>query len=121
MGPVLRFYCDGLGLPRILSFSDHDGYSGVVLGLPGTPYHLEFTTRRLDVGSRAPSDDNLLVFYLPSRAAWEGAVGRMRAAGFAPVEPANPYWRNGGVTFEDPDGWRVVLMNDGGIGAPVSE
>ena len=27
-----------------------------------------------------------------------------------PVEPANPYWASHGVTFEDPDGFRVVLV-----------
>lgn len=27
------------------------------------------------------------------------------------VEAENPYWTdNGGITIEDPDGWRVVLM-----------
>lgn len=24
----------------------------------------------------------------------------------------NPYWDRLGLTFEDPDGWRVVLQND---------
>lgn len=33
---------------------------------------------------------------------------RMRALGHEPVEPENPYW-NDDLTFEDPDGWRVVL------------
>jgi catechol 2,3-dioxygenase-like lactoylglutathione lyase family enzyme len=28
----------------------------------------------------------------------------------APVEPANPYWGEHGLTFEDPDGFRVVLV-----------
>jgi hypothetical protein len=32
----------------------------------------------------------------------------MRALGHDPVEPENPYWRDD-LTFEDPDGWRVVL------------
>jgi len=25
----------------------------------------------------------------------------------------NPYWDVNGVTFEDPDGWRIVLQNAG--------
>jgi len=27
-----------------------------------------------------------------------------------PVAPANPYWAGHGLTFEDPDGFRVVLV-----------
>ena len=27
-----------------------------------------------------------------------------------PVRAANPYWDEHGVTFEDPDGFRVVLV-----------
>jgi YycE-like protein len=27
-----------------------------------------------------------------------------------PVGPANPYWADHGLTFEDPDGFRVVLV-----------
>jgi gamma-glutamylputrescine oxidase len=40
----------------------------------------------------------------------EAAVGRMVAAGYAPVMSFNPYWDRNGVTFEDPDGYRVVLQ-----------
>jgi hypothetical protein len=35
--------------------------------------------------------------------------------GYFAVVAENPYWKERGVTFEDPDGWRVVLMNTGGI------
>jgi hypothetical protein len=43
LGKVVAFYRDGIGLPVIGSFDGHRGYSGVILGLPGTDYHLEFT------------------------------------------------------------------------------
>lgn len=39
----------------------------------------------------------------------------MKHAGYSPAAPENPYWAERGVTFEDPDGWRVVLMNTMGI------
>jgi hypothetical protein len=29
----------------------------------------------------------------------------------AEVVSSNPYWRERGVTFEDPDGYRIVLEN----------
>ena len=35
----------------------------------------------------------------------------MIAAGHSPVPPYNPYWDLVGKTFEDPDGYRVVLQN----------
>jgi hypothetical protein len=50
---VVRFYRDGLGLPELYRFADHDGYDGVMLGLPGRSYHLEFTHHR--DGSPCPS------------------------------------------------------------------
>lgn len=43
---VTAFYVDGLGLPRLGGFEGHDGYDGVFIGLPGTPYHLELTPAR---------------------------------------------------------------------------
>jgi catechol 2,3-dioxygenase-like lactoylglutathione lyase family enzyme len=105
---VLRFYEQGLGLERIDSFEDHAGYSGVMLGLPGVEVHLELTTHAEGSPGRAPTRDNLLVLYLRSRAAVAAIEERMGALGHAPVEPENPYWRDD-LTFEDPDGWRVVL------------
>lgn len=108
---VVRFYVDGVGLARLASFEDHDGFDGVVLGMAEAPYHLEFTRRRHHVGGRAPSDDNLLVFYLPDRREWQEAVNRMTAAGYQPVPSFNPYWDRAGRTFEDPDGYRVVFQN----------
>jgi hypothetical protein len=45
---VVRFYHDGLGLPELDRFAGHAGYRGVVLGLPGTQYHLDRTYVCLD-------------------------------------------------------------------------
>lgn len=108
---LLRFYRDGLGMTELYRFDDHDGFDGLMLGCPGSPYHLEFTRARGHPAGRAPNRDSLLVFYLPDRAAWNKAVERMRAAGFDPVPSFNPYWDRDGRTFEDPDGYRVVLQN----------
>jgi len=35
--------------------------------------------------------------------------------GYPEVAPENPYWMQKGITIEDPDGWRLVLMNTEGI------
>ena len=111
--PVVKFYRDGLGFDVLYEFRDHDGFDGVMLGRSGTPWHLEFTLKAGHRAGRAPTEDNLLVFYLPDRADWLAAVARMKAAGHHPVRAFNPYWDRNGVTFEDPDGYRVVLQNDG--------
>jgi GNAT superfamily N-acetyltransferase len=108
---VVRFYANGLGLEVLGSFRDHDGFDGVMLGRPGAAYHLEFTRQRGHRVGRAPTRDHLLVFYLPDPGRWRLAVERMRAAGYEPVPSFNPYWDRQGRTFEDPDGYRVVLQN----------
>lgn len=109
---VVRFYTVGLGLRSLGSFENHDGFDGVMLGLHGASYHLEFTRKIGHVAGRAPTADNLLVFYLSDREQWQTAVDRMIAAGYEPVASFNPYWDRAGKTFEDPDGYRVVLQND---------
>jgi catechol 2,3-dioxygenase-like lactoylglutathione lyase family enzyme len=108
---LLRFYEQGLGLSVLYRFEDHDGFDGVMLGRPDAPYHFEFTHKRGHAVGRAPTPDNLLVLYLPDRGEWQAAVQRLRGAGFATVAAFNPYWDREGVTFEDPDGYRVVLQN----------
>ena len=108
---VVRFYREGVGLVEIGSFQDHQGFDGVMLGIPGASYHLEFTRQRGHVAGRAPTQENLLVFYLPARQEWQAAVDMMVAAGYAPVVSHNPYWDHSGCTFEDPDGYRVVFQN----------
>ncbi|MFG0297238.1 MAG: VOC family protein [Maioricimonas sp. JB045] len=108
---VVAFYRDGLGFDLLGEFRDHDGFDGVMLGHAGAGYHLEFTRCRGHAAGRAPTRDNLLVFYLPERDEWQQAVDRMRTCGHEPVAAFNPYWDRQGVTFEDPDGYRVVLQN----------
>lgn len=108
---VVSFYRDALGLEQLGSFEGHAGYDGVMLGLPGADYHLEFTRRAGGSPSPAPSKDNLLVLYFDDRRAIDGMVERLAAHGHRPVAPENPYWAGRGVTFEDPDGWRVVFVD----------
>jgi catechol 2,3-dioxygenase-like lactoylglutathione lyase family enzyme len=108
---VTRFYRDGLGFEVIASFADHAGFDGVMLGHAGEAYHLEFTHQPGQPAGRAPGPEHLLVFYLQERSEWEGAVQRMLDRGYAPTPSYNPYWDVNGKTFEDPDGYRVVLQN----------
>jgi hypothetical protein len=50
---------------------------------------------------------SLLVFYLGDEATVQAVAARL---GVDPVRPANPYWAEHGLTFQDPDGFRVVLV-----------
>jgi catechol 2,3-dioxygenase-like lactoylglutathione lyase family enzyme len=108
---VVRFYVEGLGLDKLGSFENHEGFDGVILGTPAATYHLEFTHQRGQAVGRAPTEENLLVFYLPDEAEWTSALNRMESAGYQSVPSLNPYWDRHGRTFEDPDGYRVVLQN----------
>ncbi len=118
---VLAFYRDALGLPVIMQFENHAGYSGVILSTPTSLFHLEFTHTEAGSPCPAPTKDNLLVFYLPDNLLFRNAIRRLEEHGYQPVEPDNPYWKDSSLTFEDPDGWRVVIFNGpsfGGVSLP---
>jgi catechol 2,3-dioxygenase-like lactoylglutathione lyase family enzyme len=103
---LVAFYRDGMGLKEIGGFRDHDGYDGVFLEIPGTEAHLELTAGG-EHGAPVPHPESLLVLYLGSEEAVRSVAGRLRTD---PVAPANPYWAEHGLTFEDPDGFSVVLV-----------
>jgi ribosomal protein S18 acetylase RimI-like enzyme len=110
---VVAFYRDGIGLPVIGEFRDHDGYDGVFLAIPGTDAHLELTAGG-DHGAPTPHEESLLVLYLGDREAVQRLAARL---GAPPVASANPYWGRHGLTFADPDGFRVVLVPERGPAA----
>jgi hypothetical protein len=112
---VVRFYRDGVGLPVIASFQGHAGYEGVMLGLPGRDFHLEFVHHEQGSPCPAPTADNLLVMYIPNKSAIDSIAARLAVMGYHPVPPENPYWEGRSLTIPDPDGWRLVLMNTAGI------
>jgi catechol 2,3-dioxygenase-like lactoylglutathione lyase family enzyme len=103
---VVAFYRDGIGLPEIGRFRDHDGYDGVFLDVPGTGAHIELTAGA-GHGAPAPHPESLLVLYLGDDDAVHAISARL---GVDQVHPANPYWAEHGVTFQDPDGFQVVLV-----------
>jgi hypothetical protein len=105
-------YCRGLDLHVLGRFEDHDGFDGVMLGAPGG-YHFEFTRHRQHPVAPAPTVEDLVVLYLPAATEWRTACARMTAAGFRQVVSFNPYWERRGRTFEDHDGYRVILQNAG--------
>jgi hypothetical protein len=63
LAAIAEMYATGLGFTVLAQFEDHDGFDGIILGHPQSPYHLEFTTQRGHHVSKAPTQDHLLVFY----------------------------------------------------------
>lgn len=111
MEALVHFYSEGLGLQVIGSFKDHAGYDGVMLGHPALSWHLEFTHHKNGSPCPAPSGDNLLVLYFETTAGYQEAVLKMKQAGAKETDPENPYWVGKSTSFEDPDGWGVILFN----------
>lgn len=103
-------YTQGLGIEYLGGFQDHSGFYGAMLGTPGAGFHWEFTCCPGHPVVPAPTPEDLMVFYVPQADAWQARCDAMRAAGFAEVAPFNPYWGASGRTFEDPDGYRVVIQ-----------
>ena len=74
LSETVKFYRDGLGFEILYEFRDHDGFDGVMLGHAGAAYHLEFTHKHGHAAGKAPTQDNLLVFYIPDPGEW-AAIG----------------------------------------------
>jgi len=108
---LIHFYSKGLGLNIIGSFNEHDGYDGVMLGMPDASVHLEFTQHAKGSPCPAPTRDNLLVFYFDGHQNYLAAVAQLRSINAKEVEPENDYWAGKSISFEDPDGWRIVLFD----------
>ena len=106
-----EMYSNGLSLRVLGRFEDHDGFDGAILGRAEMHYHFEFTYCRTHPVFPAPTSEDLAVFYVPDSSEWRAGCARMLAAGFKQVPSFNPYWEARGQTFEDPDGYRVVLQN----------
>jgi hypothetical protein len=111
LAAIAEMYAKGLGFAVLAEFKDHRGFDGVILGHPRQRHHIEFTSQREHQVGKAPTQDHLLIFYVPNKDEWEGGWAQMKSAGFREVPSYNPYWDLQGRTFEDIDGYRVVLQN----------
>jgi hypothetical protein len=111
LAAIAEMYAKGLGFDVLAEFEDHRGFNGVILGHPKQSCHIEFTSQRGHKVGKAPTRDHLLVFYIPDKNDWEAGCAQMISAGFREIPSYNPYWDLHGRTFEDIDGYRVVLQN----------
>jgi catechol 2,3-dioxygenase-like lactoylglutathione lyase family enzyme len=106
-----KFYCEGLGFEVIASFEDHESFDGIMFGHASEPFHLEFARHHGGGIRPTPTDEDLLVFYVPEKNEFEQILERLKSCGYKPVKSFNPYWDLNGKTFADPDGYRVVIQN----------
>ena len=106
---VARSFYVALGLPVVVEFTDHDGWSGVVLGLPDRAHQLELTWHA-EATPAGGGPDDLVVLWFPSRERATTVRARVGTATEAP--PANPWWEERSVTVLDPDGHRITLAWD---------
>jgi hypothetical protein len=120
LGKTKTMYCAGLKLSVIGCFENHDGFDGVMLGQSHSNYHFEFTSCRNHLIQPSPTQEDLVVFYIEESSEWQRACDSMLAAGFKQVVSFNPYWDRCGRTFEDHDGYRIVLQNARWLTPPPS-
>lgn len=111
LAQITEMYVNGLGFTLLGSFEGHNGFDGSIIGHEKHHYHLEFTHHQSTKVGKAPTKDNLLVFYFSESSIWTECCQKIVAAGFEQVESYNSYWDVLGKTFEDIDGYRVVLQN----------
>jgi catechol 2,3-dioxygenase-like lactoylglutathione lyase family enzyme len=106
-----RMYSAALEFAVLARFENHQGFDGVMLASAGADYHFEFTHCGEHPVVPRPTSEDLLVFYLPDQQVWQSTCDRFTHNGFRSVASFNPYWDVSGRTFEDPDGYRIVLQN----------
>jgi hypothetical protein len=109
LAEITKMYVEGLGFKVLGAFDGHGDFNGRIIGHPNHYFHLEFTTHIKEKAGRDPTLDNLLVFYLPDETEYNNAIKRISKSDFKKVKSFNPYWEGGAETFEDIDGYRVVI------------
>lgn len=110
--PIIQFYTSILEFEILGRFKNHEGYDGVFLGLPKENWHLEFTVS-WQQPLHQPDEDDLLVFYPESEAAFNRILKNMQDMIIKASTPQNPYWKKNGVMMLDPDGFGVVIVKPG--------
>ena len=105
---ITAFYQEILRLEVLAQFSAHDGYDGIFLGIKGENWHLEFTVSA-DLPHHTTDEDDLLVFYVANKKEQDSVADRCRQAGIPLLVSKNPYWRINGISFADPDGFRIIV------------
>jgi prolyl oligopeptidase len=111
LSAVSAMYQKALGFEVLTQYEDEDGFDSIVLGHRNHNYHIEFTNRPTEKPKAFEIADTYMVFYLPCSRDWEWACRAMIESGFTYVDARNPYWKRVGKTYQDIEGYRVVIQN----------
>jgi hypothetical protein len=106
-----RLYKTALDLDVLARFEGHQGFDGVMLGQARMAWHFEFTYCHTHPVKPSPTVDDLVVLYEPDVQKWQALCAKFETEGFVRVASFNPWWDVSGRTFEDFDGYRIVLQN----------
>lgn len=107
-----QFWVDGLGL-EVLYRKGAEGegeHALLMVGWPGAAWHLELVGDPTGQTPAAPTQEDLLVLYVGGSID-DDVIRRLEQAGGRRVTARNPYWDRWGITFQDPDGYRLVLSS----------
>jgi|SRR6218665_1902969 len=105
---IVDFYCGILGFEILGKFENHDFYDGVFIGIPNSDWHLEFTVSD-ELPKHQPDEDDLLVFYVENETEYVNLQQKFEHKNILSIPPKNPYWAINGMTYKDPDGFRIVI------------
>jgi len=105
---IVDFYCTILGLEILGSFENHENYDGIFIGKPNSDWHLEFTVSD-EMPKHQADEDDLLVFYPENEDEFEEIIAKFKSNNIQSITSKNPYWNANGVTYNDPDGFRIVI------------
>jgi len=92
LAAISEMYIKGLGFQLLGSFEGHNGFDGTIIGHKEHNYHFEFTHHRGTKVGKAPTHDNLLVFYFNDNSTWLLCCTKMLSAGVKEVASYNNYW-----------------------------
>ncbi|GAA4986545.1 VOC family protein [Actinopolymorpha pittospori] len=105
------FWTSGLGLDVLYRYTT-DGTDGehslLMVGWLDASWHLELVHDPVAPIQPRPTPEDLLVIYLGEPVP-DALVERLERHGGKRVPAHNPYWDTWGVTFQDPDGYLLVL------------
>lgn len=107
---VISFYKDGMGMQILGGFDNRNGFDGLYLGFPESHYFLEVTTNKNKESITLNEKSDYLVFYVSDLNKLSLMELKLNVLGYFSIKVSDTYWANKGVVFEDPDGWKIVLV-----------
>ncbi|MEO7976409.1 VOC family protein [Flavobacterium sp.] len=104
------FYIKILGFERLGGFQNHNNYDGVFIGKPDLDWHFEFTKSHVNANHLSDEDD-IIVLYPKTDLEYNFLINKILINNISIITAINPYWKENGKMFLDPDGYRIVISN----------